>query len=437
MREAAVVVCHGGPGTIMLAATMGKRPIVVPAPQGGRRARRRPPARVHAAHRRRRRDHPRRVRVRLPRLSERRPARERRRAAASPPHPPRGRRPPLRGARRAPVRAERDRRRSSARPCAAGESARRYERRPRPLHRRLGPERVDAPLPPARRARQDGLGRRAALPVAGRARPRTSCAGAGSRSASARSGRRSARRRSAAGTTSTSTRCSALEADVLRHRNIPLLALPRLFPEHARKVDRYAELTARVYAAILTVSGAEIVVDSTKNPPYAYFLRRAPGVGLRVLHLVRDSRGVVHSWMKRVERPEITGRRARTSRSSARGAPASAGWSATWPSTSCACGRRPPGCATRRSRPSPPARSHGRCARSARRSTCRRSPTGRSRWPASTASAATRCASRTAASACGPTRHGGATWPARCGAPCSRSRGRSSGATAICGGRHV
>jgi UDP-N-acetylglucosamine transferase subunit ALG13 len=30
MREAAVVVCHGGPGTIMLASTLGKRPIVVP-----------------------------------------------------------------------------------------------------------------------------------------------------------------------------------------------------------------------------------------------------------------------------------------------------------------------------------------------------------------------------------------------------------------------
>ena len=91
-----------------------------------------------------------------------------------------------------------------------------------------------------------------------------------------------------------------LEADVLRHRNIPLLTLPRLFPAHARKVDRYAELTARVYEAILTVSGAQTVVDSTKNPPYAYFLRRAPGVGLRVLHLVRDSRVVVHSWMKKV-----------------------------------------------------------------------------------------------------------------------------------------
>ncbi len=51
-----------------------------------------------------------------------------------------------------------------------------------------------------------------------------------------------------------------------------------------------------------------MVVDSTKNPPYAYFLRAAEtaGVRLRVLHLVRDSRGVVHSWMKRVARPEVT-----------------------------------------------------------------------------------------------------------------------------------
>jgi UDP-N-acetylglucosamine transferase subunit ALG13 len=30
VREAAVVVCHGGPGTIMPASTLGKRPIVVP-----------------------------------------------------------------------------------------------------------------------------------------------------------------------------------------------------------------------------------------------------------------------------------------------------------------------------------------------------------------------------------------------------------------------
>jgi hypothetical protein len=102
----------------------------------------------------------------------------------------------------------------------------------------------------------------------------------------------------------------ALEAAVLRHRNIPLLAMPRLFPAHARKVDRYAALTSALYRAVAKVSGAATVVDSTKNPPYAYFLRRAASVDLRVLHLVRDSRGVVHSWAKRVERPEIPGENA-------------------------------------------------------------------------------------------------------------------------------
>jgi hypothetical protein len=100
----------------------------------------------------------------------------------------------------------------------------------------------------------------------------------------------------------------ALEAAVLRHRRVPLLALGKLAPEHALKVRRYGDLTAQLYRAILTVAGAQVVVDSTKNPPYAYFLRaaRASGVRMRVLHLVRDSRGVVHSWTKRVARPEVS-----------------------------------------------------------------------------------------------------------------------------------
>jgi hypothetical protein len=96
-----------------------------------------------------------------------------------------------------------------------------------------------------------------------------------------------------------------LEATVLRHRNVPLLAAPGLVPGYAGKLRRYSELTERVYAAILEVSGARVVVDSTKNPPYAYFLRRVAGLDLRVVHLVRDSRGVVFSWMKRMARPEI------------------------------------------------------------------------------------------------------------------------------------
>ena len=37
-------------------------------------------------------------------------------------------------------------------------------------------------------------------------------------------------------------------------------------------------------------------------------LRRVPGVDLRVVHLVRDSRGVAYSWTKEVARPEARDR---------------------------------------------------------------------------------------------------------------------------------
>lgn len=97
-----------------------------------------------------------------------------------------------------------------------------------------------------------------------------------------------------------------LEASVLRHRNVPALAAPGLAPGYAEPFRRYAELTGRLYQAIAQVAGARVVVDSTKNPPYAYFLRRVGGLDVRVVHLVRDSRGVVFSWMKRMVRPEIT-----------------------------------------------------------------------------------------------------------------------------------
>ena len=71
-----------------------------------------------------------------------------------------------------------------------------------------------------------------------------------------------------------------------------------------REAPRYAE---HHRAACIRRSprwpGAGVVVDSTKNPPYAYFLRRASDLDLRVVHLVRDSRGVVFSWMKKIVRP--------------------------------------------------------------------------------------------------------------------------------------
>ncbi len=85
---------------------------------------------------------------------------------------------------------------------------------------------------------------------------------------------------------------------------LPVLALAAPSP---LGLDRYADATATLYRAIARVSGASVIVDSTKIPSYAFLLRRVPAIDLRFVHLVRDSRGVVHSWKKSVERRDAIG----------------------------------------------------------------------------------------------------------------------------------
>jgi hypothetical protein len=90
-----------------------------------------------------------------------------------------------------------------------------------------------------------------------------------------------------------------LHPQVSRHRYLPLLVAPWLSPRFARKLRRYRSLLARLYEGVSAVSGADIVVDSTKAPAYALVLRGVPGVDLRIVDLVRDSRGTAYSSSKR------------------------------------------------------------------------------------------------------------------------------------------
>lgn len=85
---------------------------------------------------------------------------------------------------------------------------------------------------------------------------------------------------------------------------LPLYLLGRLLPGHARRVRRYLTVVVRLYAAIAAVSGAGVVVDSSKRPSTAHLLAGADGVDLRVVQVVRDPRGVVNSWSRQVPLPE-------------------------------------------------------------------------------------------------------------------------------------
>ncbi|MFB9362597.1 sulfotransferase [Actinoplanes nipponensis] len=102
-------------------------------------------------------------------------------------------------------------------------------------------------------------------------------------------------------------RVHALRGTVERTRHIPRLAGAQLPPAQRADVREYASFYAKVYAAAAAVSGARVVVDSSKHSALAHVLRWADDVDLRVVHVVRDARGVAYSWTKTVARPESDG----------------------------------------------------------------------------------------------------------------------------------
>jgi len=68
-----------------------------------------------------------------------------------------------------------------------------------------------------------------------------------------------------------------------------------------RELDRYTAATSAVYRAITEVTGARVVVDSSRLPIEPVGLGLVPGVDVKVTQLVRDPRAVVYSW-KRLKR---------------------------------------------------------------------------------------------------------------------------------------
>ena len=97
----------------------------------------------------------------------------------------------------------------------------------------------------------------------------------------------------------------ALQQRVDRHRRLPEVFWGRVRGRRSRPVAAYITYLERLYEAILAVSGASVVVDSTKDPPHAWLLWRSNRIDLRIVHLIRDSRAVAYAWTKRMRRPEV------------------------------------------------------------------------------------------------------------------------------------
>lgn len=98
-----------------------------------------------------------------------------------------------------------------------------------------------------------------------------------------------------------------LALTVDRTRFVPGLALKQWTDRHRADLREYTDHYVQVYRAVQAETGSQVVIDSSKHASLAYCLSHNPDIDLRVLHVVRDSRGVAYSWTKHVDRPETDG----------------------------------------------------------------------------------------------------------------------------------
>lgn len=101
------------------------------------------------------------------------------------------------------------------------------------------------------------------------------------------------------------------EVAALRRAGFRTRHVPRLWWDHAvarrPAAPAYAGLLGALYRSVAGVSGAAVVVDSSKFPAEAVIAAGVDGVDLRVVHLVRDPRAVAFSWSRWRPRPGGTG----------------------------------------------------------------------------------------------------------------------------------
>lgn len=99
-------------------------------------------------------------------------------------------------------------------------------------------------------------------------------------------------------------RVIALKRRLDRSIQTPRIGLGLLSRSTRAEVREYASYYTRIYRAAAEITGASVVIDSSKQASLPHLLRADETLDLRVLHCVRDSRAVAYSWTKTVSRPE-------------------------------------------------------------------------------------------------------------------------------------
>jgi hypothetical protein len=105
-----------------------------------------------------------------------------------------------------------------------------------------------------------------------------------------------------------SSRLVKLNFSLFGRRQLPLLIFPGLSRRYSEDLEYYTQAVRKVCLAAQDVSGCRLLIDSSKFTHDCVVLSRIPEIDLHVVHLVRDSRAVSYSWLRKKVRPEINSR---------------------------------------------------------------------------------------------------------------------------------
>lgn len=79
----------------------------------------------------------------------------------------------------------------------------------------------------------------------------------------------------------------------------------KMSPKMKAAAEIYENAFSKAYTTVAEVSGAKVIIDSSKYPAHGLFLNNIEQISLSTMLLVRDPRAVAYSWQRRRIRPEV------------------------------------------------------------------------------------------------------------------------------------
>jgi hypothetical protein len=81
--------------------------------------------------------------------------------------------------------------------------------------------------------------------------------------------------------------------------HLPAMVIPGFARRRMSSLRDFTETNERLYRRAAANRNASVLIDSSKEPHYAYILREGTDLPISFLHLVRDPRAVGFSWLRR------------------------------------------------------------------------------------------------------------------------------------------